>query len=59
MKIEVPYVTDCHHHPAAVKQLKDVLLAEGIAAEICQASVKDAQAAEELRFDGSPIGTVI
>jgi glutaredoxin len=54
VKIEVLYVPDCPHHPAAVRLLRDVLLAEGIAAEICQVAVKDAQAAEELRFRGSP-----
>lgn len=54
MRVEVLYVPGCPHHFAAVKQLRDVLLAEGIAAEICQIAVEDAQAAEELRFRGSP-----
>ena len=54
MRVEVLYVPDCPHHPTAVKQLRDVLLAEGIAAEIHEVAVKDAKAAEELRFRGSP-----
>jgi glutaredoxin len=54
MRVEVLYVPDCPHHPAAVRLLRDVLLAESVAAEICQVAVKDSQAAEELRFRGSP-----
>jgi hypothetical protein len=54
VKIEVLYVPDCPHHPTAVRLLRDVLLSEDIAAEICQVAVTDAQAAEELRFRGSP-----
>jgi hypothetical protein len=54
MRVEVLYVPDCPHHPTAVRLLRDVLLAEGVAAEICQIAVNDAQAAEELRFCGSP-----
>ena len=54
MRIEVLYVRDCPHHPTALRQLRDVLLTEGIAADICQVAVKDARAAEEMRFRGSP-----
>ncbi len=54
MRVEVLYVPDCPHHPKAVKRLRDVLLAEGIAAEIHEVAVKDAKEAEELRFCGSP-----
>lgn len=54
MRIEVLYVPDCPHHPTAVKQLREVLFAEGIAAEIHELEVKDAKAAEELSFHGSP-----
>ena len=32
MKIEVLYVPDCPHHPAAILKLKEVLAAEGGAA---------------------------
>lgn len=54
MRVEVLYVPDCPHHPTAVKQLRDVLLAEGIAAEIHEVAIKDAKAAEKLKFRGSP-----
>jgi hypothetical protein len=54
VKIEVLYVPDCPHHPSAVKQLRDVLLAEGVRTEIIEVAVLDAKAAEELRFRGSP-----
>ena len=54
MKIEVLYVPDCPHHPAAMEQLKGVLDGEGIAAEIREVAVLDPRAAEALRFCGSP-----
>ena len=54
MRIEVLYVLDCPHHSSAVKQLRDVLLAEGVRAEINEVTVTDAKAAEEHRFRGSP-----
>jgi hypothetical protein len=54
VRIEVLYVPDCPNHPTAVRLLRDVLFTEGIAAEICQVVVTDAQAAEEMRFRGSP-----
>lgn len=54
MRVEVLYVPACPHHPAAVKQLRDVLSAEGVPAEIDEVAVTDAKAAEEYRFCGSP-----
>jgi len=36
MKIEVLYVPDCPHHPAAILKLKEVLAAEGIAVDILE-----------------------
>lgn len=54
MRVEVLYVLDCPHHPTAIKQLRAVLLAEGIASEIIEVLVKDAMTAEELGFRGSP-----
>ena len=54
MKIEVPYVAECPSHPAAVKLLRDVLRAEGVAAEIREVLVTDETMATDLRFCGSP-----
>jgi hypothetical protein len=54
VKVEVLYVAECPSHPAAVKLLKDVLAAEGIAAEIQEVLVRDEGMAYELRFSGSP-----
>ena len=54
MKIEVFYVPDCPHHPSAVKQLRNVLSAEGVLTEINEVAVTDAKAAAEYRFRGSP-----
>jgi hypothetical protein len=54
MRIEVLYVPDCPHHPAAISKLKEILAAESVAAEISELAVTDMVTAEELRFCGSP-----
>ena len=54
MKIEVYYVPDCPHYPSAVRQLIEVLAAEGVWTEIEEIAVTDAQAAAEHRFRCSP-----
>jgi glutaredoxin len=54
VKVEVFYGPDCPHHPSAVKQLSDVLLAEGVETEIIEVRVNDARTAEEYKFRGSP-----
>lgn len=54
MKVEILYVAECPSHPAAVKLVKEVLAAQGVAAEIQEVLVSDEQMADELRFPGSP-----
>jgi hypothetical protein len=54
VKVEVLYVAECPSHPAAVKLVKEVLAAEGVAAEIQEVLVRDEGMADELRFCGSP-----
>jgi hypothetical protein len=54
VKIEVLYVAECPSHPAAVKLVKDILLAEGVAAEVQEVLVRDEGMANKLRFLGSP-----
>lgn len=54
MRIEVLYVTNCPHLPTAVKQLKAILSAEGVADEIQEVEVKDGRSAEQFKFRGSP-----
>lgn len=54
MKIEVFYVPECPHHPAALLRLKEILAADGVAAEIHEVEVTNAAMAEALRFCGSP-----
>lgn len=54
MKIEVLYVAECPSHPAAVKLVKDVLAAQGVAADVHEVLVTDERVAGELRFCGSP-----
>jgi hypothetical protein len=54
MKVEVLYVAECPSHPAAVKLVKDVLISEGVAAEIRELLVTDESMATEHAFSGSP-----
>lgn len=54
MKIEVLYVSDCPHYPAAMAELKSVLAVEGVAAPISEVLVANPRMAEALKFRGSP-----
>ena len=54
MKVEVLYVSECPSHPAAVKLVKDVLAAQGVATDIHEVLVRDEGMASELKFPGSP-----
>ena|SRR5215469_15705711 len=54
MKIEVLYVAGCPSHPEAVKLVKRILAAEGVAADIHEVLVRDGRMASRLRFCGSP-----
>jgi len=54
VKGEVLYVVECPSHPAAVKLVKEILAAEGVAAAIHEVLVRDEGMADELRFCGSP-----
>jgi hypothetical protein len=54
MKIEVLYVAECPSHPAAVKLVRDILVAAGVEAKIHEVLIRDEGMASELRFAGSP-----
>jgi anti-sigma factor RsiW len=54
MKVEVLYVSACPSHPAAVKLVRDVLTAQGVAADIHEVLVADEEMAHDLQFIGSP-----
>lgn len=54
MRVEVLYVPDCPSHPAAVRLVRDVLAAEGVAADVREILVEDERMATELKFAGSP-----
>ena len=54
MRIEVLYVAECPSHPQAVRLVRDVLAAQGVAAEIHEVLVRDEEMAHELKFLGSP-----
>jgi Domain of unknown function (DUF2703) len=54
VRVEVLYVPECRSHPAAVKLVREVLAAEGVATEIHEVLVSDERMASELKFLGSP-----
>jgi Domain of unknown function (DUF2703) len=54
VKIEVLYVAECPSHPAAVRMVKDALVAEGVVTEVQEILVRDEGMASELEFLGSP-----
>lgn len=54
MKVEVLYLSDCPSHPAAVRLVKNVLAAEGVATDIREVLVRDERMASDLKFVGSP-----
>lgn len=54
MKIEVLYISDCPHYPAALAELKKVLAIEKISAPISEVLVANPRMAEALKFRGSP-----
>jgi hypothetical protein len=54
VKIELLYVPECPHHPAALVRLRKVLAAEGVTDEIQEVAVTDSRTARALKFCGSP-----
>jgi len=54
VKVEVLYVAECPSHPTAVRLVKDILLAEGLSAEVHEVLVRDDRMAGELNISGSP-----
>jgi hypothetical protein len=52
--VEVLYVPDCPHHPAALALVEQVLAASSIDAELRTRLIGDQAAAERARFPGSP-----
>jgi hypothetical protein len=54
VKIEVLYVLDCPHYPAALAELKSILAVEKISAPISEILVDNPRMAEAMKFRGSP-----
>src|SRR5262245_45024164 len=54
VKIEVLYVPGCPNHPRVLEQLRLILSSAGLSADIHEVPVTDQEAAEALRFVGSP-----
>ena len=54
MRVEVLDVSECPSHLGAVKLVKEVLAAEGVATDIHEVLVSDERMASELKFLGSP-----
>jgi hypothetical protein len=54
VKIEVLYISDCPHYPAALAELKRVLAVEKISAPISEVLVANSRMAAAMKFRGSP-----
>ena len=54
MKIEVLYILDCPHYPAALAELKRVLFMEKISAQVSEVLVANHHMAQDMNFRGSP-----
>ena len=54
MKIEILYLSGCPYHVPAVSRVRDVLLQEGVSAELAEVEVKETASARRLGFLGSP-----
>jgi hypothetical protein len=54
MKVEILYFSGCPNHVPAVKRVREVLQQEGTPADMVEIEVKDAVAAQQIRFLGSP-----
>lgn len=53
-RVEVLFFEGCPHHPAAVSLVREVAAEMGVETELHEVAVRDAAAAERLRFPGSP-----
>jgi len=54
MTIEVLYFKDCPNYLPALDRLRTILRQEGLSAKVSEIEVRDAAAARELGFIGSP-----
>jgi copper chaperone CopZ len=54
MRIEVLYFSGCPNHAPALERVREALREEGLSGEIAEIEVPDAEAAQRMRFLGSP-----
>ena len=54
MKVEILYFSGCPNHAPAVSRVQSVLREEGVAAEMFEIEVRDAETARAVAFLGSP-----
>jgi hypothetical protein len=54
MKVEILYFSGCPNHVPAVDCVREMLAQEGTSAEMVEVEAKDAAAAQEVDFLGSP-----
>lgn len=54
MKVEVFYFEGCPNHKPAVERVRSVIKQQGLAAEVSEVEVPDAEAARVVGFLGSP-----
>jgi hypothetical protein len=52
--VEILYFSGCPNHAHAIDRVREVLLEEGISADVIEVEVKDAATAQALGFLGSP-----
>lgn len=54
MKVEVFYFEGCPNHKPAAERVRSVIKQQGIAAEVVEVEVPDAEVAKTVAFPGSP-----
>jgi hypothetical protein len=54
MKVEIFYFEGCPNHKPAVERVRWVMKEQGVAAELAEVEVPDAEAARAMGFFGSP-----
>jgi hypothetical protein len=54
MKIEALYVPNCPNHALALERLREILSPEGFQSYVNEVLVNDVDAAQSLKFPGSP-----
>jgi hypothetical protein len=54
MKIEVMYLAGCQNHEPTLRLVREILLQEGLEAEVSEIRIEDNRMIQETAFPGSP-----